>query len=211
MTRAEIKASRISWRRKRSWRLRRYLAAKRTSDTALQAKWKHLLDEADRLIARRTGQLASARPMRLRAFDEAEKLLGTVEQGGNNRGPMVEKIIRANGGVPGEPWCGDFVAYCYRLAGSSAVTRSWASVYFLGRIVGVVATKDPARGDIVRYSFSHTGLFDQWIDRSAGAFLADEGNTGSTGARSDSASGHDGVKSKERHINQVTDFRHVTR
>jgi hypothetical protein len=56
-----------------------------------------------------------------------------MEQGGNNTGPIVDKIIRANGGVIGEPWCGDFVAYCYRLAGSKAVDRLWASVYFLGR------------------------------------------------------------------------------
>ncbi|MEH3055482.1 MAG: hypothetical protein PGN13_16010 [Patulibacter minatonensis] len=214
MTRAQLKASRISWRRKRAWRQRRYLAAKRTSDTALQAKWKKLLSEADRMIARRTEQLEASRPLRARAFDVAEGLIGVMEHGGNNRGEMVEKIIRANGGIAGEPWCGDFVAWCYRAAGSKAVTRAWASVYFLGRIAGVVkiSADDVRRGDIVRYSFSHTGLFDEWIDRAAGTFKAVEGNTGASGAVSDSSTGGDGVYRKaDRRLSQVTDFRRVTK
>lgn len=213
MTRAQLKASRISWRRKRAWRRRRYLAAKRTPDVATQVKWKGLLDEADRMIVRRTKQLSDSRPLRLRAFDAAVKDVGVMESGGNNKGPRVTEIIRGNGGTGPEPWCGDAVADWYRTAGSKAVNRSWASVYYLGRIAGVVRVdkSEVKRGDIVRFIFSHTGLFDQWIDYDRGTFKTIEGNTGATGATSDSSTGGDGVYRKVRSYSQVTDFRRVTR
>lgn len=157
-------------------------------------------------------KLAKERPLREVAFNVGRGLLGVVEEGGNNRGPVVSKIIVENGGVVGEPWCGDFVAYCYRHAGSKAVNRSWASVYFLGRIVGVEKTASPMLGDIVRYRFSHTGLFRRWRpDLGPGKFEALEGNTGRVGAVSDSKTGGDGVYLKVRHVSQVDDFRHVTR
>ena len=84
--------------------------------------------------------------LELHMFKEEMRLFPMMEQGGNNTGPMVNKIIKANGGDIGEPWCGDFVAYCYRQAGSKAVTRSWASVRALGGIQGVrrVKTVSPA-------------------------------------------------------------------
>jgi hypothetical protein len=167
--------------------------------------------EAKHWIAVRQKQIAAKKPLRLRAFAVAESLIGVSEMGGNNRGPMVEKIITANGGIVGEPWCGDFDAYCYRAAGSKAVNRSWASVYFLGRIAGLKTIKDPLRGDIVRYSFDHTGLFDEWINKATGEFWAVEGNTGDSGAQADSLTGKDGVKRKRRNINQVDNFRRVTR
>lgn len=154
-------------------------------------------------------KLKSQGTLALRAYRVAEGLVGVMEQGGNNRGPMVSKIIRDNGGDIGEPWCGDFNAYCYRMAGSKAVNRSWASVYYLGRIAGVVKTSKPGRGDIVRYLFSHTGLFDKPI--ASELFLAIEGNTGASGAVSDSATGGDGVYHKQRSTKLVDDYRKVIR
>jgi hypothetical protein len=154
-------------------------------------------------------KLKSQGTMGERAWKIAGTLVGTMEQGGNNRGPMVEKIIRDNGGDVGEPWCGDFVAYCYRQAGSKAVNRSWASVYYLGRIVGVTKTSDPKVGDLVRYTFSHTGLFGKWNSRPV-SIRTREGNTGASGAVSD-GNGHDGVYEKNRTTGQVEDYRKVTR
>lgn len=148
-------------------------------------------------------------PLRERAYRVAASLVGVMEQGGNNRGPVVSKIIRENGGMVGEPWCGDFDAYCYRHAGSKAVNRSWAAVVLLGRVAGVVRTSKPQRGDIVRFNFDHTGLFVKWVGN--GYFETIEGNTGATGAVSDSKTGGDGVYRKRRHVSQVTDFRRVTR
>jgi len=128
-----------------------------------------------------------------------------MESGGNNRGAKVEEIIRANGGVVGEPWCGDFVAYVYRKAGSKSPTRSWASVALLGS-VGTRVSK-PVAGDIVRFNFGHTGIF--WKD-AGGEIITIEGNTGSSGAVSDSSSGGDGVYIKRRAKSLVTDYRHVS-
>jgi hypothetical protein len=146
-------------------------------------------------------------PLRLRAFNHAKAHLHVREQGGNNRGVDVERIIRMNQGVPGEPWCGDFVAAMYLLAGSKSVVRSWAAVRYLEKLL--TATSRPRRGHVVIYDFDHTGMFDGWI--SGGYFWAIEGNTGSGGAVSDSAGGGDGVHRRKRHLSQVSSFRRVLR
>jgi hypothetical protein len=83
-----------------------------------------------------------------KAFANAVNLIGVMEVGGNNTGPMVSRIIKANGGVGPEPWCGDFVAYCYRLAGSDIVKgpkRLWAYVPWITR-TAVAKTSEPSRG-----------------------------------------------------------------
>lgn len=41
---------------------------------------------------------------------------GTTEEGGNNRGPMVDKFIEAVGLNPPEPWCCGFICYCIQQA-----------------------------------------------------------------------------------------------
>jgi hypothetical protein len=205
--------SRRVWLRKLNWRERRLAVAHRRKRSAAIAHWTPLVKEAQRMVDLRTKQ---SRPLRLRAWDVMQTLIDekVTEQGGNNRGAEVEKIIRANGGVPGEAWCGDTVAYTYLKAGSKMVTRSWAAVRLL---LAGGSTRYPKRGHIVRYDFSpvgldHTGEFCKWApDQGPGFFWAGEGNTGDTGAQSDSRTGGDGVKLKLRHISQVHDFRVVTR
>jgi hypothetical protein len=45
----------------------------------------------------------------------AQHFVGVHEEGGNNRGPMVEKFQRAvDGAAQREPWCMAFVQYCLR-------------------------------------------------------------------------------------------------
>lgn len=148
-------------------------------------------------------------PLRLRAHKVAEGLLGVMEVGGNNIGPTVSRIIRANGGTPGEAWCGDFQAYCYRLAGSHSVTRSWASVYLLGLVAGVRRTSSPRKGNMVRFTFGHVGMFEK--DNGNGTITTIEGNTGHSGAVSDSRTGGDGVYRKIRSKALVKDYLNVTR
>lgn len=153
-------------------------------------------------------------PLRLRALHVAETLVGVMEQGGNNNGPVVGRIIHENGGVIGEPWCGDFVAYAYRHAGSKAVQRGWASTLQLGFLTGQKRVTLPQPGDIVVYDFpggassDHTGIFVKFIP---GGIEAIEGNTGATGAVSDSATGGDGVYRKHRTTNQVARYVRVLR
>jgi hypothetical protein len=142
--------------------------------------------------------------LHIRAANVAKSLLGVMEQGGNNTGPIVTKIIRENGGGGPEPWCGDFVAYCYRHAGSKRVSRAWASVRLLRGLAGVRVTRKPRTGDLVRFTFDHVGLFMH--DLGNGQIQTIEGNTGPRGAVSDSSSGGDGVYRKVRSKGLVRDY-----
>ncbi len=194
-----------SWERKVSWRRNRLLAAKRAHDPARVKKWRAYLKHAVWMVSVRKKQLDTLQKRALRA---ADALVGVMEQGGNNTGPMVNKIITANGGDIGEPWCGDFIAYCYRQAGSKAVTRSWASVRALSGVTGVKRVKTPQAGDLVRFNFDHVGMYV----KEAGMFIETiEGNTGASGAVSDSKTGGDGVYRKRRAKSLVNDYLRVTR
>ena len=158
-------------------------------------------------------------PLRLRALAEARALLGVVERGGNNRGPEVDRIIRENGGVLGEPWCGDFAAYVYRRAGSTAVTRAWAATQYIGRIGGMSSRGPRAgrRGDLVVFNFpgghpdsDHVGLLVNYVDvngRRVDRHLAThvktiDGNTTANATHSD-GTGADGVEYAVRPIGLV--------
>lgn len=174
--------------------------------------WGRRLDYAQRVAAKRQRQLATPRKnLGEKALDVMRTLKNVREVGGNNVGPMVSKIIRENGGTPGEPWCGDTVAYAFRHAGSKVVQRAWAAVKYLGYLTGMRIVKSPRPGDIVCYKFDHTGIFEKWINKSAGIFLAWEGNTGRTGAVSDSVGGGDGVYEKQRNTTQVARWVRVLR
>jgi hypothetical protein len=191
--------------------------AKRRYDKDQHSDTKHLYQRAKERLDESIKELKTAQdavaklspePLRIRAYNAAKHLVGVMEQGGNNQGPMVTKIIRANAGSGPEPWCGDFVAYCYRQAGSKRVTRSWASVALLRGVLGIVATSKPQTGDLVRYNFSHVGMFVR--DLGNGYIETIEGNTGATGAVSDSATGGDGVYIKHRPKSLVKDYLHVS-
>jgi hypothetical protein len=172
-------------------------------------------------LAKLRKQHAATGALNARAYKEARRLLdmGVMESGGNNRGPMVAKIIRANQGPGPEPWCGDFVAWCYRKAGSKSVTRSWAAVNSYLPLTGLKATRAPMHGDIVRYTFGHVGIFGSWCDShgkpvapgAATHIRTIEGNTGRAGAVSDSKTGGDGIYMKLRSRSLVKDFIHVKR
>ena len=107
------------------------------------------------------------------------------------------------------PWCGDFAAFVYRLAGSRAVTRAWASVRLLGYVAGVRRTRRPRPGDLVRFKFDHVGLLEHV--NGDGTITTIEGNTGATGAVSDSTTGGDGVYRKRRSTSDVADYLRVMR
>jgi hypothetical protein len=175
---------------------------------------------------RRRGWLARLRkrengPLRLRAYKEAKRLLDAHvrESGGNNRGKVVAEIILANHGVVGEAWCGDFIAWCYRKAGSKSVNRNWDAPRLYLPMSGLRRTRAPQKGDLVRYTFDHIGVFVAWCDaagrpmaaKHATHLKAIEGNTGRVGAVSDSAGGGDGVYLKIRSRALARDFIHVAR
>lgn len=209
MSRKQLAASLRLWERRHRYRTRRLSRAHAANDSVRVAHWHRLLEEAGVMVKRRRGQIAELRELRLRAFDVAEGMIGVMERGGNNAGPAVARIICANGGIGPEAWCGDFAAYCYRLAGSKAVTRAWASVRLVGMLAGVRRAVRPAKGDLVRFRFDHIGIFAE--DLGDGTIQTIEGNTGALGAVSDSTTGGDGVYRKVRSKKLVSDYLRVTR
>jgi hypothetical protein len=150
--------TRMLWWRKRVQRLRRkerqQKADKRATHAQVQVT-REARRRAEAALARVRAEIKAAEtPLRVRALREAERLIGVMEQGGNNVGPVVTELIRENGGAGPEPWCGDFVAHCYRKAGSKMVTRSWAAVRLLGWLTGMRVLSEPVPGCIVIYTFS---------------------------------------------------------
>jgi hypothetical protein len=147
---------------------------------------------------------------------------GVHEVNGNNRGPMVDRIIKYAGGDLGEPWCVDGVIWSYGHAGSTVVKPGYPRAVSLMRVKGVHVTRKARPGCIVRFVFDHTGLLVGWRRMIAGKLrrcprwlathvVTVECNTGSTGAVSDSASGTDGCKVKIRALDLVQDFLYVER
>jgi hypothetical protein len=160
----------------------------------------------------------------VRAMAEAKRCIGVMEVGGNNMGREVLKFIRENGGTGPESWCGDFMAHCYRVAGSKVVQRGWAAVRFLGFLTGmkVVSVRKLKPGMIVCYIFDHTGMFLEYLRWNGSSYVpcsatsathikTIEGNTGRVGAVSDSRTGGDGVYEKIRAIGLVSRGVEVTR
>lgn len=200
--------------------LRRILA-KRRADRKRQVKRRNRLRKAYRVLAKRVKRTQAritrlrARimrrntPLRERAYQEAKRLVGVMERGGNNVGREVEQIIREGGGLPGQAWCGWFLAAVYRRAGSKAVTWQWGAVRLWLPLSGIRRTYSPKRGDAVRFTFDHIGMFVR--DLGNGYIETIEGNTGASGARSDSVTGGDGVYVKHRHKSLVNDYLRVTR
>ena len=162
--------------------------------------------------AKAAEKAAARKPLRERAYTIAAHEIGVMETGGNNRGTPYTRYIKTNGGTAPEPWCGDFVAYCYRMAGSKRVSRPWAAVRLIRGLLGIAATSKPQRGDLVRFDFSASGLDHVGMyvsDLGGGTIETIEGNTGASGAFSDSRTGGDGVYRKPRSKSLVHDYLHV--
>ena len=50
-------------------------------------------------------------------LNEASRWIGITEQGGNNRGQLVQLFQKAvDGSASAEPWCMSFVQYCVKMA-----------------------------------------------------------------------------------------------
>lgn len=193
--------------------------ARKRHDEKAANRYGRRIGKATEMILRRKSQLEAIVPLREKAYREAVKFIGVMEQGGNNVGPEVEKIIKLGGGLPGQAWCGWFQAAVYKLAGSKAVTWAWGAVRLYVPLSGISKTRDPQRGDLVRFTFDHIGMFEAWCDfmgntvpkSKATHIRTVEANTGESGAVSDSKTGGDGVYRKVRSKSLVKDYLRVTR
>lgn len=153
---------------------------------------------------------------------------GRCEVDGNNRGPMIREYQRATWLTPGAwPWCAAFVCWCvWRAIDVAGGVSGWtrprtASAYDLEKWAdglkphapnGGWATFDPRhtaprRGDIVTFTWSHTGIVTGY-DAARKLVYTVEGNAGA-GNVSDSAAG-DGVVAKTHSISKLRRIlRHV--
>jgi hypothetical protein len=209
VTRTAYKASLKLWTTRHETYQRELDRAHVRNDKVGIEHWHSKLAHAGVMMRRRRAQLEPVPPLRERAYKVATSLVGVMEQGGNNMGPMVTRIIRENGGSGPEPWCGDTMAYCYRHAGSHSVSRPWASVRLVGTLLGIRRTSTPQRGDLVRFTFDHIGMYVRELE--GGMVETVEGNTGAAGAVSDSATSGDGVYRKHRPKTLVHDYLRVSR
>ena len=95
-------------------------------------------------------------------------------------------------GWDGVAWCGQFVSFCYAMAGYPLIglgyTKGFAGCqtaynHFLST---KEITTHPQEGDIILFDwngdhrYDHTGIFVKWIDETKGIFESIEGNTSLT-------------------------------
>lgn len=155
--------------------------------------------------------MATYRDLQARALNVAIGEIGTTESGGNNRGPRIERYLRAVGLPPGQPWCAAFAVWCYgeawrqlamegalMLPKSGKVTRLWRRTRPEWR------TQKPAPGAIYCHatdpndpeSTGHCGIV--WRPSENGLLVGIEGNTDDGGSREG-----DGVLVKHRNPSYV--------
>jgi hypothetical protein len=118
-------------------------------------------------------------------LDEARKLIGIKEVGGNNRGPEVDKIIISSGGKPGQAWCAYTQVFIHkkcRLSHANGMALSW---FIKPRIIH---KNQYTQGDVFSVYNSglrrigHVGLIEQVLP--SGKFIVTiEGNTSGGGSR----------------------------
>ena len=146
----------------------------------------------------------------------ASAFVGLREQGGNNRGLLIEMFLGGVKQLPGKPWCAAFVHHVgyWSHFDHAAGRSSWplpptASCYVLGEFAlrrGVLL-KEPMPGDVfLQYNsilrrFAHTGIVARVVAErlTAGEKWYEcqtiEGNTNGDGARDG-----DGVFCKPRRL-----------
>jgi hypothetical protein len=137
-------------------------------------------------------------PVRFAMLTAAKVLLrlDVAEHGGPNRGEIVSKLLKLQGGHDGLPWCAAFYAFCYEfghdMAGEPRAYDpglSTKQIVQLGGVKGKV-TAYPRGGDAVCFKvapgehdsygtgYKHTAMFVDYDDKVAGTYWTIEGNVG---------------------------------
>ena len=116
--------------------------------------------------------------------------IGTVEEGGQNRGRRVEEYLAATHAGPGLPWCAAFVAWTGLHSGVPwplAPVPGCMSLYADAKAKGLVRDR-PETGAVFLLWFprlgryAHTGFLERSGDQ-PGTWHTIEGNTNPAGGR----------------------------
>ena len=201
--------------------LRQHQRRKTRSTKALKrlipavARARKAIRVANVTIPKRKAQLrALPADIGLAALSYARKELVVRESGGNNAGTPYTRYQQTNGASAPEPWCGDFMAYIFRKAGSKIVDRRWAAVVLVALVDGIRKHQHPKPGYMVRFDWpggqrgDHIGIVE--VVHPDGSIGTIEGNTRPGTAASDSGGG-EGVYRRNRKRSECLDFLEVTR
>lgn len=143
---------------------------------------------------------------------EAKRWVGITEQGGNNRGQLVQLFQKSAGGLAnGEPWCMAFVQYCIQAVDSlvsDCLEGSEKSPLFKGEHCLTVWNKSqawkidaPSLGSLCIWQHGQTASGHVGIVvglNADGSIMTVEGNTSSTDAGNQREG--DGVWLKRRQL-----------
>lgn len=118
--------------------------------------------------------------------NQAALYLGVHEEGGNNRGSMVEDFQRSLGGAAvGQPWCAAFVDYClkqveslYQIPTTLKLSELVMALWTDNRKARRTGPK-PGYLALWRHRGSYTGHTGIVVDCSYDVFHTIEGNTSS--------------------------------
>jgi hypothetical protein len=134
------------------------------------------------------------------ALQAALHEVGVRERGANNQGARVNDYQRADSlpGV-GYAWCNSFIDFCYEVVGRplTELGNSASVDYTLHAALNHGWVEEsPHDADLVVFNFSHIGFVKHPVNKATLETV--EGNTGASGAVSDSKGGGDGVYHKLR-------------
>ena len=135
---------------------------------------------------RKTPKISNYADLGKQALAIAVGEIGVVESPADSNNVLYGRWY----GMNGQPWCAQFVSWCYVQAGSRAFVKGsrWAYCPYMVNdarrgVNGLVVTTNPLPGDVVLYCWdksgvaAHVGIFEEWIDKKKGTFSAIEGNT----------------------------------
>lgn len=131
--------------------------------------------------------------------------IGVKEEGGANRGKMVEQYLAVTGLGPGYAWCAAYVSWCFIHAGIDAPVSAWVPSFAIQSHIiykrGEPIKEIPKAGDVFMIWYdrlgrpAHIGFVDVWQKQYV---ITVEGNTNDNYSREG-----DGVYRKKRLKRQV--------
>jgi len=135
----------------------------------------------------------------------ANKYVGVREQGGNNRGKMVEYFLRVVGLGAGHPWCTAFVCTVLFESGVQNPMSGWTPSLSSHKSGKRIENKQAEPGMVITLYYSHLkreGHSGIIVERHKKDFLCVEGNTTIRGTR-ETNDGKDGVNTILRPIESI--------